>query len=66
MMKITDYTAGHEKVLGPYKEIRFLCINQSFPVQAVEPTVTFSVIVESGELDTVTVSLIHTIESVDD
>ena len=62
MIQIKDYSAGKEKTFGIYSEVRFLCINQSFPA-AKEPKVTYVVTTPDGETDTITVSLIHTIES---
>ena len=66
MVQIKDYYGGHEKTFGPYTVARFICINQSFPVSASNPTVTYSVITPNEELDTITVSLIHNIESADE
>ena len=64
MIQLKDFAKGEVNTLGPYSEVRFLCINQSFPVSANEPTVTYSVITPEGTMDTVTVSLVHSVESV--
>ena len=61
MIIIKDYTGGVETVHGPYKEVRFRCLNQSFPA-ITEPTVTFTVRTADDDFQSVTVSLVHEIE----
>lgn len=61
-MMIKDYAGGTVATYGPFTEIRFRCVTQSFPAFG-EPTVTYSVVTESGGWQELTVSIVHTIET---
>lgn len=62
MITITDYTGDNRKAYGPYKEVSFCCVTQSFPAVQ-NSTVTYSVIAPDDTRSTVTVSLVHVIET---
>ena len=64
MITITDYTGGIRKAYGPFREVSFSCVTQSFPAVQ-NSTVTYSVTAPDGSHSTVTVSLVHVIESAD-
>lgn len=64
MIIIKDYTGGVEKVYGPYKAVNFHCLNQSVPAVN-DPTVTFAVSDTEDAYKHITVSLSHTIESIE-
>ena len=62
MITITDYTGGNRKTYGPFKEVSFSCVTQSFP-SVQNSTVTYSVTDPDDTRSTVTVSLVHVIET---
>lgn len=62
MVTITDYTNGKRKVYGPFTTISFCCMTQSFPAVH-ETRVTYSVTTPDDTHETVTVSLVHIIET---
>lgn len=64
MLTIEDYANGY-KSYGPFEEIRFHCLNQSFPANN-DPTVTYSVVTSEDDWQYITVSLVHVIRSAQD